>query len=102
MDNEEIIVQVGIEGGDLTLCGTRTDRGWLFSLKTYDCTPLLLDEEEAGPPAEHRSSPVNSWADAVALLDQYRWATFHPLAVHPEFRKQVWDEVQKRQLRRWC
>lgn len=96
MSNEEIIVQVGAEGGDVTLYGVRTDDGWLFSLNVYDCSLLLLDEDEGGAATQYRSSPVTSWSDALALLDRNPWATLHPLAVHPEFRKKVWNEVQRR------
>jgi hypothetical protein len=40
---------------------------------------------------------VTSWTDAIALLDAYpHWAEFYPLAVHPDFRKQVWEEVESR------
>lgn len=46
MSMQEIILQVGAEGGDLTLYGSRTASGWLFTLSVYDCTPLLLDEGE--------------------------------------------------------
>jgi guanosine-3',5'-bis(diphosphate) 3'-pyrophosphohydrolase len=92
---QEIILQVGAEGGSLTLYGFRTAGGWLFSLSLYDCAPLLLDE---GEPATQRTWPrVTSWTDAIALLDAYPlWPEFHPLAVHPDFRKLVWNEVESR------
>jgi hypothetical protein len=57
-----------------------------------DPEPVGKDE----PTIQHRSSPVTSWADAIALLDRYPWAKLHPLAVHPKFRKRVWGEVQRR------
>jgi hypothetical protein len=89
-------VRVGAEAGDLTLYGARTGNGWLFKLNVCDCTPLLLDDDEAGPATQQRSSPVTSWADAIALLDRYPWAKLHPRAVHAEFRQKVWSEVQRR------
>ncbi len=92
---QEIILQVGAEGGDLTLYGSRTASGSQFSLSAYDCTPLLLDEGGAAIP--HTSSCVTSWADAVALLDTYpHWAEFCPLTVHPDFRQQVLREAESR------
>lgn len=39
---------------------------------------------------------MTSWSDALDLLDRNPWAALHPLAVHPEFRKKVWNEVQRR------
>ena len=92
---QEIILQVGAEGGDLTLYGSRTASGWQFSLRAYDCTPILLDEGDAA--MRHTSSRVTSWADAVALLDTYpHWAEFCPLTVHPDFLQQVLREVESR------
>jgi GTP diphosphokinase / guanosine-3',5'-bis(diphosphate) 3'-diphosphatase len=91
----EIVLKVGGEGGDLTLYGSRTTSGWQFNLIAYDWTPLL--EDEGDPAIRHTSSRVTSWAGAVALLDTYpQWAEFDPLAVHPDFREQVWKEVQSR------
>ena len=91
---QKIILRVGAEGGDLTLYGFRRASGWLFSLSVYDCTPVLVDEGE--PAIKHISSGVTLWADAIALLDAYPWAELHPLTVHPDFRKQVWNEVESR------
>jgi hypothetical protein len=91
---QEIILKIGADGGDLTLYGDRTAKGWLFSLSVYDCSPLMLDE--GGPAIQHTSSCVTSWADAIVLLDKYPWAKLYPLAVHADFRKQVWSEVKSR------
>jgi hypothetical protein len=96
LSNEEVIVKIGAEGGDLTLYGARTGDGWSFSLNLYDCTPLLLDEDEGGAAIQKRSSPTTSWKDAMTLLDKYPWARLYPLDVHPEFRRQIWSEVQER------
>ena len=94
--NEEVIVKIGAEGGDLTLYGARTGNVWRFKLNVYDCTPLLLEEDEEPVPYESEVSSVPSWPEAIAILDRYPWANLYPMAVHPEFRKQVWSEVQRR------
>jgi hypothetical protein len=102
MGNEEgiteVIARIGAEGGDLTLIGQKTEGAWRFRLQTHDCSAALLDEDDAaGLPTGATPSPwVNTWADAVALLDRYPWAELFPLAVHPEFREQVWTEVKRR------
>jgi hypothetical protein len=96
--NTEVIAKIGGEGGDLTLIGQKTEGVWRFRLQTNDCSAEFLDEDDvAGLPTGATASPwVNTWADAVALLDRYRWAELYPLAVHPEFREQVWKEVKRR------
>jgi hypothetical protein len=97
VSNEEVIVHIGAEGGDLTLYGARTGNVWRFRLNVYDCTPLLLEEDEERPVTyEAGVTSVPSWPEAIAILDRYPWANLYPMAVHPEFRKQVWSEVQRR------
>jgi hypothetical protein len=97
MNNKQVVVQVGTDGGNITLYGAKNGNGWNFSMDIYDCSALALDDEEAMEPTRHIRL-VNTWTDAVALLDHYRWATLYPLAVHPEFRGQIWNEVQRRCL----
>jgi hypothetical protein len=82
----------------LTLIGQKSEGVWRFRLETNDRSAEFLDEDDAvGLPAGATASPwVNTWADAVALLDRYPWAELYPLAVHPEFRDQVWKEVKCR------
>jgi hypothetical protein len=95
MNENEVIVEIGGEGGSITLYGRRTESGWLFSRKVIDQTPLLLPEEFPEG-IQHKSSVVDSWEEALKLLDQYPWHRLYPLRVHPEFRQKIWVEVQRR------
>ena len=89
----DIIIELGAEGGSLTLYGLRTERGWSFSLNTSDWTRELIDEE----PIQKRSGVVDSWDAALGLLDRYRyWPELYPISIHPDFKQQVWEAVQKR------
>ena len=54
MGQSEVIVEVGAEGGSVTLYGLRTKQGWLFSRKVIDQSLMLLDE----PQIQHDSSCV--------------------------------------------
>jgi hypothetical protein len=92
MDKDEVVVEVGAEGGSIALIGTRRDRGWTFSRSVNDWTPELIDEE----PIFHKSAEVDSWEAALRLLDKYPWETLYPLKVHPEFRARIWIAVQER------
>jgi hypothetical protein len=80
-NKSEVIVEVGGEGGSITLYGVRTERGWCFSRESIDWTPELLDEERV----HKRSSVVDNWEAALDLLDRYPWPKLVPIAVHPEF-----------------
>lgn len=92
MESSEVILQIGGEGGDLTIYGVRTETGWRFSREVIDQNCLMLDGTETC----HSSEVVDTWDGALALLDRYRWHYLFPLAVHPEFRQQVIDLVRAR------
>ena len=85
----EVILEVGAEGGCLTICGMRLPQGWQFSCQLIDDSAAFLGE----PREQHDSETVDSWAKALALLNSYPWQKLYPLQVHPEFREQVLGEV---------
>lgn len=88
----EIILQAGLEGGDITLYGVQGKDGWRFSREVIDQSALMLDE----PTIRHESEVVASWEEALGLLDHYQWHRFRPLEVHPDFRQKVFDAVMVR------
>lgn len=92
MSEREIILEVGGEGGSITLYGVRTASGWRYQRNVVDQTMSMLDEEEI----RHDSLFCSSWDEALALLDQYVWHQLYPLRVHPEFQATVWRVVQAR------
>jgi hypothetical protein len=92
MKQSEIIVQVGSEGGDVTLYGARTENGWIFSREVVDQSLLLLDQ----PEIRHTSGIAESWAAGLELIDQYPWQHLFPIEVHQEFRQLVFDAVLAR------
>ena len=92
MPDKKVIVEIGADGGSITLFGVNSPRGWLYSRSVGDWTPELIDEERI----QHDSNVVDSWEAALGLLDQYPWHRLSPQRVHPEFRRQVLAAVQKR------
>ena len=54
MSESEVIIELGAEGGSITLFGVRSPRGWLYSRSVDDWTPELIDEERI----EHDSNVV--------------------------------------------
>jgi hypothetical protein len=88
----QVILSAGCEGGDVTLYGVRVHDGWRFSRRMIDQTPMVIDE----PAIEHETPLVDSWTEALALIDRYPWHEFLPLEVHPEFAARVWTAVQAR------
>lgn len=64
MNENQVIVEIGGEGGSITLYGLRTESGWLFSREVINSTPLLLPEEFPEGVIHHKSSVVDSWEEA--------------------------------------
>ena len=95
-----MILQVGAEGGDLTLLGRRGSDGvWEFTRATVDQSEQLFGEsgsELAPGPVRDGRGWTPDWEAALAMLDRYRWATLHPIEVHPEFRDRVRMAVEAR------
>ena len=113
VNKSEIILEVGAEGGSITLYGLQDPDGWrYFTSIIIDQTPLLLPDEFDEPQIEKASGVVNCWEAALKLIDRYPWHRLYPLTVHPEFCERVWAAVQDRfgsdasspndwQLERW-
>jgi len=98
--DSETILEVGSEGGSITLLRERKSGGdWEFQVKTNE--RLLyeaLSEEDRSSIGEHfaKTGYVRSFHEGLRLLDRYPWFRLYPLEVHPEFVDAVLEEVKKR------
>jgi hypothetical protein len=94
----QLILDIGAEGGGVTLWGSRKPRSrhWVFWCELDDWTPTLLDE----PAIRRRSEVANSWDGVIALLDKYcrHWMKLSPSPVHPDFREKIWGLVERRHI----
>ncbi len=96
----QVILELGAEGGTLTLFGGKGDSGqWTFWTEVDESTIYeLLDEEDRrglGSPVS-TSKSVASLPEALALFDKYQWFRLIPLEIDPEFQDAILIEVQKR------
>lgn len=87
-----LIVEVGAEGGSIKLYGLKTEGGWKFSRHVIDQTPAVIGEATI----QHRTAVVESWMEALELLQRYPWHRLQPMSVHPEFHQTVLDAVRTR------
>ncbi len=85
MKHNEVIVQVAGEGGSIALYGLRYENGWRFSRNFID--PAIGHQEE--PLTAARSKIVDTWPDALSLLELNTWYMLSPVLVHPEFRTDI-------------
>lgn len=77
------VLQVGAEGGDVTLVGRRRPYGaWQFALASLDSLEW-----------------VENWDEALQLMDRHPWARLHPLQLHPAFVERVRLAVDARLTR---
>jgi len=97
---DEMVLEVGAEGGSITLLGNKDTVGqWRFWMRTDETTVTnLLDKEDIqdlGSPLR-TSESVSSFPEAIALLNRYPWFRMTPIRIHPEFRFAILSEVQRR------
>jgi hypothetical protein len=98
-DGSTVVLEVGAEGGSLTLIGRENeDGGWRFARITDDQTRALFGEEDVPVTAPDLTSLtwVDSWEAGLSLMDRYPWAQLHPVYVHPEFVERVRAAVEER------
>ena len=94
----EMVLQVGAEGGDVTLVGRRVpDGAWQFARVTEDQTEALFGAGGEAILAE--SAWVDGWEAGLELMDRYPWAMLYPLTVHPGFVDRVRVAVEERLLK---
>ncbi len=104
----EVIIDVGVEGGSLTIFGKRNAIGdWSFFSEKNEIAlaDLLTEEDRGGSTAFECSDDVNSFDEALKLLESYSLFHFNPRKVHPDFLDRVLLEVKKRggesEFKRW-
>ena len=94
------VLQAGAEGGDVRLVGRRrVDGAWQFACVTDDQSEVLLgtvDGSVSPSPALDSLQWVESWDEALQLMDRYPWARLLPLQVHPAFVERVRQAVDAR------
>lgn len=89
---QQVIVEVGSEGGSLTLYGIQSPEGWQFKVETSEAA--LVDDED--DPDMLERPWVATWRSALKQLDGYPWTQLFPLSVHPDFRDKVFKALQTR------
>lgn len=96
MKQNQVILEIGAEGGSLTIFGEPSPTGgWRFVAERNETAlfEMLPDEDQEGLQPYDRSGCVDSLGEALKLLDRYPWHRLFPLKVHPDFREKVLDAV---------
>ena len=77
----------------MTLYGVRTRQGWLFSRNMIPVGSAHANDPDLEPSLTPGPDVVDTWPEALALLEQHQWHRLYPLNVHPDFRRQVLEAV---------
>ena len=93
---QHVILDVCAEGGGFTLFGAKKSGQWVFWCELNDWTPTLEDE----PAIHRRSDNAASWNEAISLMNEHcrYWMDLSPQWVHPDFRKRIWEIVERRHI----
>lgn len=94
---EEILVEIGTEGGSLSIRRFRAADGiWKFIFTRNELAMAdFLDAEDQGD-LIWSSPPMDSFEAALQQLNQYPWHKMTVLAVHPEFEETLQLEQERR------
>lgn len=98
-DSSLVMLEVGAEGGSVTLIGREgADGAWRYARITNDQTWALFGDEDVPITAPDLTSLVwvEGWEAGLSLMDRYPWVRLHPVYVHPEFVERVRAAVEQR------
>jgi hypothetical protein len=83
---EKIILQIGCDGGSLSI-GMKEEHGQRrYVAHLFDRTPTLLNDDDGGGPPIIEQDEFPDFVDALHCLSRYSWWQLYPLQVAPEFR----------------
>jgi hypothetical protein len=85
-DSEELVLKIGSEGGSFNIQRFRSpDETWKFIFIIDESTIADFLEEEDQTDLVKKSLPVDTFEEAIQLMDKYPWREMHVLSVHPEY-----------------
>ena len=104
-----MVLEVGAEGGSISLCGYESEKGWSFS-RTSNQNALIAMLEEDGEWSKkadarrkdnlrrYEEERFDSLDFALGMLDKEYpgWTQLYPLTVHPAFREEIFDALHYR------
>ncbi len=93
MADQEVILELGAEGGMTTIVRTPLSTGgWQFHVTGRG---ICLDENDDESWRSWRSEPLLSIEEALrGVASDGSWVFFSPLTVHPDYRAAVWELAQ--------
>jgi hypothetical protein len=96
--NGDVVLEVGSEGGTITLLREKADGIWHFWVDTDETGTYeaLSEEDQEGVSPRSQSRLIPSFNEALDLLDRYPWIRMSPVSIHQEYREVVLMAVRTR------
>lgn len=90
MSEPVIIVEIGAEGGSITVV-VRTGAGGVpeYSVRMRDQTLTFLAEDEVGTVIRTNTAWSERWEDVVASLGRWPWPMLVPVYVHGDYADRI-------------
>ncbi|WP_332849222.1 SIR2 family NAD-dependent protein deacylase [Bacillus sp. FJAT-45037] len=105
-NNLETILQLGGEGGSITVLGRKIESGeWVFYREVNEL--FLYEEGNSTVETNPFSIDATGWTELRELITSYPIAHLVPRKIHSDFGDQIWEvalnsQMKKQQLRRWA
>jgi hypothetical protein len=92
MAEKEVVLEMGVEGGGVTIFRTPADSGWLLYVEG---SSMFLDDNDEEDWRSSATGPVNTIDEALRSVSKDgSWVIYYPISVHPEYGKTVWELAQ--------
>lgn len=99
---EQVILEVGCEGGSLSI-GMKEENGQRsFVAHIFDSTPSFLSAEDGDGVVINSGNEFTHWDEAMECLSQHQWWKLHPLAVAQQFQGLIIAELRQRGVDPMC
>ena len=97
-DSEEVLLEIGTEGGSLIILRVRGPEGtWKFIFITDESTMAEFLDLDDQIELVKKYPPVDTFEEAVQLMNKYPWHEMHVVTIHPEYAEVIQAEKQKAQ-----
>lgn len=98
MDKQKhtVVLEIGGEGGSVTLFETETPQGRQFTVAIVDDTLHLIEEGER---IERVVGASKTWRGALKHLDTYPWHMLYPLQIHADYADRLLKAAEARLAR---
>jgi hypothetical protein len=81
-----VILEIGTEGGSLSIHHFPATRGtWKFILTVDESTMASLTDEFDQADLLKKYPPVDSFEEAIRLMDEFPWRKMYLVSVHPDY-----------------